>query len=149
VGVANHVGKIEPNDWRRQHFLDWLCTIAEDRDPPTVKLLAEKLAISERVLYRWKRDATFLSDWELQYRQTVGSPEKAQRVVEKLYETAEDRTDPRQVSAAKAYLEAIDAIKPRKVEVTVNKAAKDLSDDDLYRILAERAEQELKQRTDA
>jgi hypothetical protein len=149
VGVPNRVGKIEPNDWRRQHFLDWLCCIAEDRDPPTMKALAEKLALSYETLNRWKKDADFLTDWESQYRQTVGSPEKAQRVVEKLYETAEDRTDPRQVSAAKAYLEAIDAIKPKRVEVTVNKAAKDLSDDDLYRILAERAEQELKQRSDA
>ena len=100
----------------------------------------KKLDVTVAALNRLKADATFLAEWEVLYRKTVGSPEKAQRVVQRLYETAEDRTDPRQVPAAKAYLEAIDAIKPKKVEVTVNKAAKELSDEDLYRILAERAE---------
>jgi hypothetical protein len=142
--------KIPDNDWRRQHFLDWLCTAVEDRDPPNMKALAEKLALSTQTLTRWKADAGFLADWEHQYRLTVGSPERAQRVIDKLFETAEDRTDPRQVQAAKAYLEAIDAVKPRQVEVTVKRGvAKELSDDDLYALLAERAERELQERTDA
>lgn len=141
--------KIPDDDWRRQHFLDWLVTPPELRDPTTMKSLAEKLALSTQTLTRWKTDSGFLADWEVLYRKTVGSPEKAQRIVERLFETADDRTDPRHVSAAKAYLEAIDAIRPKKVEVTVNKAAKELSDDDLYRILAERAELELRERSDA
>ena len=138
------------NDWRRQHFLDWLCTIPEDRDPSSMMALAQKLSLNINTLKKWKQDATFLADWEVQYRQTVGSPEKAQRVIERLYETAEDRTDPRQVQAAKAYLEAIDAIKPKKMDVTVTRGhAKDLSDEQLYSILAERAAQELSDRSDA
>ena len=148
MGVATTV-KIPDDDWRRQHFLEWLCTPPAERDPQSMKLLAEKLALSAQTLTRWKNDSVFIADWEILYRKTVGSPEKAQRVIERLFETAEDRTDPRQVQAAKAYLEAIDAIKPRKVEVVVSKAAKDLTDEDLYRILAERAELELRDRTDA
>ncbi len=148
MGVATTV-KIPDNDWRRQHFLEWLCTPPDHRDPPTMKDLAEKLALSTQTLTRCKNDSVFIADWEVLYRKTVGSPEKAQRVIERLFETAEDRTDPRQVQAAKAYLEAIDAIKPKKVEVVVNKDAKNLSDDDLIRILAERAELELRDRTDA
>jgi hypothetical protein len=141
---------IQNDDWRRQHFLDWLCTAPERRDPSTMKALAEKLAIDYRTLYRWKGDVSFLAEWETQYRKVVGSPEKAQEVIERLHETAVDRTDPRQVPAAKAYLEAIDAIKPRKVDITVTKGtAKDLPDDQLYAILAERAEQELRDRSDA
>ena len=143
-------GKIPDNDWRRQHFLDWLCTVPDQRDPSNMKALAEKLGLSDRELYRWKKDATFLGDWEIQYRKVVGSPEKAQEVIERLHETAVDRTDPRQVPAAKAYLEAIDAIKPKKVDVTVNRLdPKDLPDEKLYAILAERAEQELRDRSDA
>jgi hypothetical protein len=141
--------KIPPGDWRRERYIEWLCTIHEDRDPRTVKELADELVTTVAALTRLKAEPDFLAAWEHAYRRTVGSPEKAQRVVQRLYETAEDRTDPRQVQAAKAYLEAIDAIKPKKVEVTVNKAAKDLSDEDLYRILAERAELELRERTDA
>jgi erythromycin esterase-like protein len=147
--VPNNVGKIPPNDWRRQHYLDWLCTAIEDRDPRTMKALAEQYGLSIQTLHRWKEDAGFLADWEHQYRRTVGSPEKAQRVIDKLYETAEDRTDPRQVQAAKAYLEAIDAVKPRQVEISVKRGdAKNLTDDDLYALLAERAEAELAARTD-
>jgi hypothetical protein len=148
VGVATTV-KIPDDDWRRQHFLEWLCTPPDNRDPRTMTALAEKLALSTQTLTRWKNDSGFITDWENLYRKTVGSPEKAQQIVERLFETADDRTDPRHVQAAKAFLEAIDAIKPKKVEVTVNRAAKDLSDEDLYRILAERAELELRERTDA
>ena len=115
-----------------------------------MKELAIQFGLSEQTLFRWKREPDFLGEWEVQYRKVVGSPEKAQRIMDKLFETAEDRTDPRQVQAAKAYLEAIEVIKPKKVEVTVsNKVAKDLSDEDLYTILAERAEQELAERSDA
>lgn len=114
-----------------------------------MKELAEKFGLGQTTLVRWRREPDFLAEWEVQYRKVVGDPEKAQRIMDKLFETAEDRTDPRQVQAAKAYLEAIEVIKPKKVEVTVNKAAKDLTDDDLYAILAERAAQELRERSDA
>jgi hypothetical protein len=148
--MPNNVGKIPSNDWRRQHYLDWLCTKPDHRDPPTMRELADQFGLSSQTLIRWKRDSDFIADWEVQYRKVVGDPEKAQRIMDKLFETAEDRTDPRQVQAAKAYLEAIEVLKPRKVEVTVsNKAAKDLSDEDLYAILAERAALELNERTDA
>jgi Helix-turn-helix of insertion element transposase len=147
--MPNKVGKIASDDWRRHHFLEWLCTPPDHRDPHTMKELAVQFGLSEQTLFRWKREPEFLSQWEIQYRKVVGSPEKAQRIMDKLFETAEDRTDPRQVQAAKAYLEAIEVIKPKKVEVTVNKAARDLTDDDLYAILAERAEQELRDRSDA
>ena len=137
------------DDWRRKAYMDWLCTIPEDRDPRTQKDFSEKIGLTEQTLRNWKNDPHFMADWEMQYRKTVGSPEKAQRVIQRLFETAEDRTDPRQVPAARAYLEAIDAIKPKKVDVTVVKSpAKDLTDDELYRILAERAEQELRDRSD-
>lgn len=140
---------IGPHDWRRERVLEWLCTPPNSREPFSAKLLADELGTTVGALNKLKAEPEFLAAWEHQYRKTVGSPEKAQQVVEALHETAIDRTDPRQVPAAKAYLEAIDAIKPKKVEVTVNKAAKDLSDEDLYRILAERAELELRERTDA
>jgi hypothetical protein len=141
---------IAANDWRRQHFLDWLCTPPNHRDPPSLKELAAHFGLGERTLSRWKQDADFLAEWETQYRKVVGEPEKAQQIIERLFETADDRTDPRHVQAAKAYLEAIEVIKPKKVEVTVsNKVAKDLSDEDLYTILAERAALELTERSDA
>jgi hypothetical protein len=137
------------NDPRVIVFLDWLCTVNEDREPPTQVALAAELSVSPGTLSAWKNDGEFLRAWEQRYRKTVGSPEKAQQVITKLYETATDRTDPRQVPAARAYLEAIDAVKPKKMDVTVTRSAKELSDNDLIALLAERAEAELTERADA
>lgn len=142
AGMAKEV------DWRRQRFLEWLCTAHKDRMPTTQKELAAELVISADVLVNWKRQPEFLAEWERQYRLTVGNPGRAQHVLDELYETATDRSDPRQVQAAKAYLEAIDVVKPKKVDVTVTngKAAKELTDDELFSMLAERAEVELMER---
>ena len=136
------------SDWRKQRFLDWLCTIGDDRQPKTQRELAEELGTTAVELSHWKAEPNFLAAWEVQYRRTIGSPEKAHAVLNALHETAVDRTDPRQVQAARAYLESIDAIKPKKVDVTVTqgKAAAALSDDELFAMLADRATDELANR---
>ena len=135
-------------DWRKQRFLEWLCQIGDDREPRTQKELAEELGASAADLSHWKAEPDFLAKWEALYRKTVGSPEKAHAVLNALHETAIDRTDPRQVQAARAYLESIDAVKPKKVDVTVTqgKAASALSDEELFAMLADRAADELSNR---
>lgn len=133
-------------DHVREKFLGWLCTIPDDRWPRTQAELAEELGCSEHTLSKLKKDPDFLREWEHQYRRTVGSPERAQNVLERLYETATDRTDPRQVQAAKQYLEAIDAVKPKKLEVSMQGSARNMSDEQLMAILTERAAEELERR---
>ena len=134
-------------DWRQEEFLEWLCTPEGHRDPPTQRAFADKIGAGERTLVTWKKDPEFYAAWEKKYRKVVGSPEKAHQVLNALHETATDRSDPRLVPAARAYLEAIDAIKPKKVEVNVNQTtAKDLTDDQLLAILGERAAKELEDR---
>lgn len=131
------------NDWRVQRFIGWLCTIPEDREPRNQTALAEELGVSVSTLYHWKQDDEFLGAWERQYRRTVGAPDKRQRVVDTLFDTATDRTDPRQVPAARAYLEAVDAIKPQKIDITVTGRARDLTDEELLALVSSRAEAEL------
>lgn len=139
--------KPDLNDFKVKAFLDWLITVPAERDPATQTAFAESLGIPTTYLGDWKRDPDFLAEWERRYRKKVGSPEKQQAVLEALHETATDRTDPRQVPAARAYLEAIDAIKPKKMDVTVStKPAKDLSDADLALLLAEAATMEAERR---
>ncbi len=134
------MAKPDLNDFRVQRFLEWLVTVPDERDPPNESLLAEEMGLTRHTIGAWKKDADFLVEWERRYRKKVGSPEKQQQVLEALHQTATDRTDPRQVPAARAYLEAVDAIKPKKVDVTVQtKPAKDLSDSDLAALLAEAA----------
>jgi hypothetical protein len=135
-------------DWRRQRYLDWLCTPTEEREPPTQTALAHELTIDPRVLVNLKRDPDFLRDWETQYRRTVGSPEKQHKVMNALFETATDRTDPRLVPAARAYLEAIDAIKPKKVEVSLNnKPPRELTQEELDDLLAAKAQRTIEERS--
>ena len=141
------MGQVTPlSDWRKQAFLEWLCTIQDDRDPSTLGGFAEKIGSTTQTLRNWKRDPEFLAEWEHRYRLTVGSPEKAHTVVEQLYETARDRTDPRQVQAARAFLEAIDAIKPKKVDVTVTRSPRELTDEQLIAIAAQNATAALEER---
>ena len=137
------------NDFRVLRVLEWLLTPLAERVPPHQSELADELGISRNLIAQWKNDPDFLAEWERLYRKTIGSPEKAQAVLTALFDTATDRTDPRQVPAARAYLEALDVIKPKRLDVTVTKgAAKDLTDEELMAMLAERAEQELAQRAD-
>lgn len=138
--------KVPITDWRKQEFLGWLCTIKEDRDPPTQKAFAEKIAVPEQTLKNWKSDPEFLEAWEHYYRRSVGSPERMQRVLDMLYETAVDRSDPRQVPAAKEYRVAVEGVRPQQVEVSMKGSAKDLSDDELTALLAASAQSEIERR---
>src|SRR5262252_7770832 len=135
------------SDWRKQRFLEWLCTIKEDRDPSTQKELAEQLDVSPTTLTAWRNDAEFLEEWHRRYRKTVGSPERMQLVLERLFETATDRTDPRQVAAAKEYRMAVEGVAPQRVDINVTNA-RDLSDEALAELIAETAAKEANERAD-
>lgn len=145
LGRGSHK-KVPINDWRKQKFLDWLCTAKDDREPLLLKDFAETLQIERRTLTNWKVDPEFLAAWEAHYRKTIGSPERAQTVLETLYQTATDRDDPKHVTAGVKYLEAIEAVKPPEMKVTVQGDASILTDEQLERALAVRAGDELASR---
>jgi len=127
----------DEREWRQQAFLDWLCTIKDDRDPPTLEGVADQLMVSKSTLDKWRKEPDFLARWEAQYRRTVGSPERMQTVMERLYETAIDRTDPRQVQAAREYRAAIEGVAPQRVDLTVRKDLKDMTDEEFNKVAEE------------
>jgi hypothetical protein len=133
------------DDWRKQRFLEWLCTIKEDRDPPLQRDLASELNVQPSVLVRWKNEPEFYAAWEFQYRKTIANPERMQLVLERLYETATDRTDPRQVPAAREYRIAVEGVAPTRIELDV-RSAKDMTDEELARLIAAGAQSELERR---
>lgn len=137
--TPNRQESIPIHDWRKQAFLEWLCTAPADREPSTMEELAAQLNVSRRAMSNWKVDPEFLAEWEKLYRRTVGSPERAQRVLDTLYRTATDPDDPKHVQAADKYLQAIDAVKPQRINVEVSGSARDLSDEQLNALLAEAA----------
>lgn len=133
-------------DPRHQRFVDWLTTPKSERQPAMLKDLASELGVSDRTLRDWKERPAIRAVWEEQAKKVVGSPERAQDVLEAMYARAVDSTDPKQVQAAKLYLEAIEAIKPPTVEVrSVSDLAK-VSDDELQAMIAATAGQMLEER---
>jgi hypothetical protein len=123
-------------DWRVQRLLEWLCTLPGDRFPQKQGELAEVLGVSYSTLVAWKDDPDFLAAWEHKYLKTIGSVARQQAVMEALYETACDRTDPRMVPAAKIFLDALGITKPQRPQTV--KDAKKLTDEQLFALASER-----------
>ena len=124
-------------DAREELLLNWLCTPKELREPSTKVALAEDLGVSESWVDKKRREPEFLARWEAQYRRTIGSPERMQAVMEALYETATDRTDPRQVQAAREYRAAVEGVRPNDVNITVKKDLKEMSAKELAELAAQ------------
>ena len=134
-------------DFRKQRFLDWLCTPASEREPTTMDDLAAELSITRRTLSNWKKDDEFLAHWEKRHRATIGNPDKINEVLNTLYRTAVDPDDPKHISAAKEYLGYVRGTAPQRVDVTVtNESVSDIPTHVLMDMVAERARAELDRR---
>jgi hypothetical protein len=131
------------SDWRKQRLLEWLCTVVPDRKPKFLGELAEEMGVTRRVLTKWKgEDKEFQEEWEKRYRRGIGSPERKQEILDTLFRTATDQDDPKHVAAAGKYLDYVDDAKPSKMEVTVNKEAAVLTDEQLAELITEKAQAE-------
>lgn len=127
---------------KKQVFIEWLCLPKRERDPATQEELAKRLRLGTGTLTRWKNDSKFVERWEQHYMATIGSPERKQNLLDTLYKTGTDNDDPRHVQAAKTYMEIVEGLKPQKLELTVTRPAKDLSDEELDAIAAQFAARE-------
>lgn len=133
-------------DFRKQAFLRWLCTPPKEREFKTFIDFAKSIDTDRRTLQNWRDDKEFLEAWEKMYLRTIGDPGKKSEIMATLFRTATDADDPKHVQAAKAYFEIEGSMKPAKMEVTVQRPAAELTDDQLATLLAERAEAEKAQR---
>lgn len=86
----------------------------------------------------WQQDPLFREAWDREAKAVVGTPERAQTVLDTLYRAATDPDNKNQVQAAKLYLEATNSIKPPPIEVKLTKPT-DLSDEELDALLAQGA----------
>ena len=95
-------------------------------------------------LYNWRQDRDFRDVWHDEADEVIGDPDRRQAVLETLYRAATDERNPRHVTAAKLYLEAIGAIAPPKLDVTVSGKALGMLDDDELESLIARGVAELR-----
>ena len=135
-------------------LIEWLLTPKDERDPRNQNLLAEKMGVKPNTLSSWKKDAEFLEKWNATYHRTVGSPETKMTIMQTLLGTATDPDDPKHVQAAKTYFEIEGSLRPpsskNSLDITVSaKPASELSDEDLERMLASKAGDELARRRDS
>jgi hypothetical protein len=122
---------------QKQKFIEWLLTPKLERVPATMEELSKILRVERRTLTNWKtKDKEFMEEWERQYLNSIGNPERKQKIMDTLYETATDPDDPKHVQAAKQYFEIEGSLKPQKHQVEISKSPINLSDDELDEILA-------------
>jgi hypothetical protein len=98
----------------KMRFIEWLTTPPTARNPPTEAEFARMLDVHVKTLYNWKHDREFREVWQGETDQVIGDLDKRQRVLDALYEAAADVRNPRHVSAAKLYLEAIKQMSPER-----------------------------------
>ena len=127
----------DPYQPLKDAFIDWLLIAPDLREPKSQAKLADLMGIAKETLTRWKQDADFLREWERRYKATVANPEKMQRVMEALYQSATDPMDPKFVQSARAYMEGVDRLMPQVktqrhiLEAAPAAAVYELSDADL------------------
>jgi hypothetical protein len=124
------------DDPRHVRLVDWLVTPKSERQPRTLAGLAEELGVSDRTLRDWRERSDVRQLWEKRSREVVGSPERAQEVIDALYQRAMDSQDAKQVQAAKLYLEAVDAIRPPTVEIRDSRDLAKVTDEELQAMIA-------------
>jgi hypothetical protein len=130
-------GEIIPiSDFRKQAYLDWLCTPPKERHPSTKVAFAETIGVTHRTLNNWTDDKEFLEEWEKRYLRTIGDPSRKSQIMDTLLRTATDPDDPKHVQAAKAYFEIEGSIKPAKMDVQVTqRPARELTDEQLAELV--------------
>lgn len=120
-------------DPEKMRFIEWLTTPPAARQPPTEAEFARMIDVHVKTLYNWKHDREFRETWQSETDQVIGDLDKRQRVLDTLYEAASDPRNPRHVSAAKLYLEAIREMTPERESGA--KAIGMLTDDELAKMI--------------
>lgn len=118
-------------------YIEWLTTVPDYRRPKTERDLARELDVYPKTLYNWRQDRDFREVWQNESDEVIGGADRRQAVLETLYRAATDERNPRHVAAGKLYLEAIGAMAPGRVDITLSgKAVGMLDDDELERLIA-------------
>ena len=120
------------------NYLEWLCTAPSEREPATKLALAKVIGVDVKTLRRWEKNAVFRDQWEKRVAAIQGSPERTQRLLDTLYESALKGD----TKSAQLYLQATNRMAPPTLEIKNDKRTSELSDDELDSLIAAVASRE-------
>ncbi|MBV5279866.1 MAG: hypothetical protein J0651_00875 [Actinobacteria bacterium] len=123
-------------------YLDWLSTAPSERQPTTKAAFALHLGVNRKTLNRWEQHKVFRDQWEQRVSAIQGSPERPQRLLDTLYNSAIEGD----TRSAQLYLQATNRMAPPTIEVKNDRRSSDLSDDELDGLIAAMATREREQR---
>lgn len=123
-------------------YLEWLCTAPSERTPTTKTALADTLGVNRKTLLRWESNPLFRKEWETRVANIQGSPERTQRLLDTLYQSAINGD----TKSAQLYLQATNRMAPPTVEIKNDKRTSDLSDSELDELIAAMAVREREKR---
>lgn len=117
---------------RMEKYLEWLLTPKAERDPSTKRELAERLEVTPQTLRNYQRDP-WLQRELIQRGRAIARVERAQDVLDTLYDIAVDRENPRAVQAAKTWLQWVNT----RVEPALDTDIAEMDEEEFKAFLAE------------
>lgn len=131
-------------DPRKDAYIGWLVTPEAERDPEvrSKAKYAAHIGVSQETLRRWEKDGVFRKEWAKRADEVVGSPERAQNVLDVLY----NRAVAGDVKAADLYLRATNKLAPPTVKVEDTRPTSKLSDKELEELIGLSATAEVQKR---
>ena len=127
---------------QQTEYLEWLCTAPSERNPSTKGAMATHLGVNRKTLNRWEQNPVFRNEWETKVTAIQGSPERTQRLLDTLYNSAINGD----TKSAQLYLQATNRMAPPTVEIKNDRKTAELSDEELDSLIAAMATRERDQR---
>lgn len=112
---------------KQEQYLEWLCTLASEREPKTKSDMARVLEVNRRTLTEWEHKGIFRDKWKVEIEAVQGSPERTQTMLDSLYE----RGVAGDVKSAQLFLQATGRLGPTAPVVATEKRASELTDAEL------------------
>lgn len=125
-------------DQRQEQYINWLCTPPQEREPASKEAYAALIGVNVTTLRRWEKKDVFRRAWQARVDDVQGSPERSQRLLDTLYEKAVAGD----IKAAQLYLQATNRMAPQTLTVKSERAATELSDEELDQLIGLVAQRE-------
>jgi hypothetical protein len=122
-------------DDREEAYLAWLCTAPALREPRSKEKYAVHAGVNVTTLRRWEKKDVFLKAWKANVDDLVGSPERTQTLLDKMYSLALEGD----MQAAKLYVQVTGQMAPPTATVKVERTHAELSDAELDQLIADAA----------